>query len=47
MEGGRPVGYLQSVQELNFGATEDKSIQWQGGEHEPETSSLQVQRPNH
>ena len=32
---------------FEFGATEDKSIQWQGGELEPGTSVLQVQRPNH
>ena len=30
-----------------FGATEDKSIQWQGGGIEPGTSGLEVQRPNH
>ena len=28
-----------------FGATEDKSIQWQGEGFEPGTSGLQVQRP--
>ena len=33
--------------ELIFGATEDKSIQWQEGGLEPGTSGLQVQRPNH
>ena len=32
---------------VEFGATEDKSIQWQGGGLEPRTSGLQVQRPNH
>ena len=32
---------------VEFGATEDKSIQWQGGGLEPGTSGLQVQRPNH
>ena len=32
---------------IEFGATEDKSIQWQGGGLEPGTSGLQVQRPNH
>ena len=31
---------------VEFGATEDKSIQWQGGGLEPGTSGLQVQRPN-
>ena len=30
---------------VEFGATEDKSIQWQGGGLEPETSGLQIQRP--
>ena len=30
-----------------FGATEDKSIQWQGGGNEPGTSGLELQRPNH
>ena len=30
---------------VEFGATEDKSIQWQGGGLEPGTSGLQVQRP--
>ena len=30
-----------------FGATEDKSIQWQGEGLEPGTSGLQVQRLNH
>ena len=28
---------------VEFGATEDKSIQWQGGGLEPGTSGLQVQ----
>ena len=32
---------------VEFGATENKSIQWQGGGLEPGTSGLQVQRPNH
>ena len=32
---------------VEFGATEDKSIQWQGGGLEPGTSGLQAQRPNH
>ena len=32
---------------VEFGATEDKSIQWQGGGLEPGTSGLQVQHPNH
>ena len=32
---------------VEFAATEDKSIQWQGGELEPGTPGLQVQRPNH
>ena len=31
--------------EFDFGATEDKSIQWQGVGCEPGTSGLQVQRP--
>ena len=30
---------------VEFGATEDKSIQWQGGGFEPGTSGFQVQRP--
>ena len=30
---------------VEFGATEDKSIQWQGRGFEPGTSGLQVQRP--
>ena len=30
---------------VEFRATEDKSIQWQGGGLEPGTSGLQVQRP--
>ena len=30
---------------VEFGATEDKSIQWQGGGLEPGTSGIQVQRP--
>ena len=30
---------------VEFGATEDKSIQWQGEGFEPVTSRLQVQRP--
>ena len=30
---------------VEFGATEDKSVQWQGGGLEPETSGLQVQPP--
>jgi len=32
---------------VEFGTTEDKSIQWQGAGFEPGTSRLQVQRPNH
>ena len=32
---------------FEFEATEDKSIQWQGGGFESGTSGLQVQRPNH
>jgi len=32
---------------VEFGTTEDKSIQWQGAGLEPGTSGLQVQRPNH
>ena len=31
--------------EVGFGATKDKSIQWQGVGFEPGTSGLQVQRP--
>ena len=31
--------------EFEFGATKDKSIQWQGVGFEPRTSGLQVQRP--
>ena len=31
---------------VEFGATEDKTIQRQGGGFEPGTSGLQVQRPN-
>ena len=30
---------------VEFGATENKSIQWQGGGFEPGTSGLQIQRP--
>ena len=32
---------------VEFGTTEDKSIQWQGAGFEPGTSGLQVQRPSH
>ena len=31
--------------EVDFGATKDKSIQWQGGRFEPGIPGLQVQRP--
>ena len=30
---------------VEFGATEGKSIQWQGGGFEPGTSGLQIQHP--
>ena len=30
---------------VEFGATEDKSIQWQGGGFEPGTYGVQIQRP--
>ena len=30
---------------VEFGATKDKSMQWQGGGFEPGTSGLQIQRP--
>ena len=43
--GGLPVGYLQGVGGVEFRATKDKSIQWQGGGFEPGTSRLQVQCP--
>ena len=32
---------------FELAATEDKSIQWQGGGFEPGTAGLQVQHPNH
>ena len=44
--GGRLTSWLFTRRgRVEFGATEDKSIQWQGGGFEPETSGLQVQRP--
>ena len=44
--GGRLTSWLFTQRGgVEFGATEDKSIQWQGGGFEPGTSGLQVQRP--
>ena len=44
--GGRLTSWLFTRRgEVEFGATEDKSIQWQGGGFEPGNSRLQVQRP--
>ena len=44
--GGRLTSWLFTQRgEFEFGATEDKSIQWQGAGLEPGTSGLQVQRP--
>ncbi len=44
--GGRLTSWLFTQRgEIEFGAAEDKSIQWQGGGLEPVTSGLQVQRP--
>ena len=44
--GGRLTSWLFTRHGgVEFGATEDKSIQWQGGGFEPGTSRLQVQRP--
>ena len=44
--GGRLTSWLFTRRGgVEFGATEDKSIQWQGGGFEPGTTGLQVQRP--
>ena len=44
--GGRLTSWLFTRRGgVEFGATEDKSIQWQGEGFEPRTSGLQVQRP--
>ena len=44
--GGRLTSWLITQRGgVDFGATEDKSIQWQGGGFEPGTSGFQVQRP--
>ena len=44
--GGRLTSWLFTRRGgVEFGATEDKSIQWQGGGLEPGTSGIQVQRP--
>ena len=44
--GGRLTSWLFTQRGgVEFGATEDKSIHWQGGGLEPGTSGLQVQRP--
>ena len=44
--GGRLTSWLPTQHRgVEFGATEDKSIHWQGGGFEPGTSRLQVQRP--
>ena len=44
--GGRLTSWLFTRRgRVEFGATEDKSTQWQGGGFEPGTSGLQVQRP--
>ena len=43
--GGRLTsGLFKKRGGVEFGATEDKSIQWQGGGFELRTSGLQVQR---
>ena len=43
--GGRLTSWLFTQRgEFEYGATEDKSIQWQGEGFEPGTSGLQVQR---
>ena len=43
--GGRLTSWLFTQRGgVEFGTTEDKSIQWQGGGFEPGTSGLQVQR---
>ena len=44
--GGRLTSWLFTRRGgVEFGANEDKSIQWQGGGFEPGISGLQVQRP--
>ena len=44
--GGRLTSWLfTQCEEFEFGAMEDKSIQWQGVGLEPRTSGVQVQRP--
>ena len=44
--GGRLTSWLFTRRGgVEFGTTEDKSIQWQGGGLEPGTSGIQVQRP--
>ena len=44
--GGRLTSWLFTRRGgVEFGATEDKSLQWQGGGFEPGTAGLQVQRP--
>ena len=44
--GGRLTSWLLTRHGgVEFGATEDKSIWWQGGGFEPGTSRLQVQGP--
>ena len=44
--GGRLTSWLLTRRGgVEFGATEDKSIQWHGGGFEPGTSGLQDQRP--
>ena len=44
--GGRLTSWLFTRRGgVEFWATEDKSIQWQGGGFEPGTSGIQVQRP--
>ena len=44
--GGRLTSWLFTrLGGVEFGATENKSIQWQGGGFEPGTSGLRVQRP--
>ena len=44
--GGRLTSWLFTRHGgAEFGATEDKSIQWKGGGFEPRNSGLQVRRP--
>ena len=44
--GGRLTSWLFTTRGgVEFGATEDKSIQWQGEGFEPGIPGLQVQRP--